>query len=76
MKYMYMTHLLLCLAIVYPVNGISVKLGMLMPLRHPRLGWENNAAAATIAVERAQGMGLLVGHNIRYYYFSFLIPVL
>ena len=58
--------LILCLAIPYVVTSISVKLGMLSPFRHPRLGWENNAAAATIAVERAQGKGLLVGHNIRF----------
>lgn len=40
------------------------RLGMLSPFRHVRLGWENNAAAATLAIERAQGEGLLAGHNI------------
>jgi hypothetical protein len=41
------------------------KLGMLSPFRHPRLGWENNAAAATIAVDKAKQEGILVEHNIR-----------
>ncbi|XP_046584899.1 LOW QUALITY PROTEIN: atrial natriuretic peptide receptor 1-like [Haliotis rubra] len=40
------------------------RLGMLSPFRHVRLGWENNAAAATLAIERAQAEGLLPGHNI------------
>ncbi|KAL5004738.1 hypothetical protein ScPMuIL_018194 [Solemya velum] len=38
---------------------------MLSPFRHPRLGWENNAAAATLAVTRAQGEGLLEGHTVK-----------
>ena len=58
-------HLCMVLHILFVVNGISVKLGMLSPFRHPRLGWENNAAAATIAVDRAQSEGILSGHNIR-----------
>ncbi|XP_060074687.1 atrial natriuretic peptide receptor 1-like [Ylistrum balloti] len=37
---------------------------MLSPLKHPRLGWTNNAAAATIAIETAQSEGILTGHNI------------
>lgn len=41
------------------------KLGMLSPFKHPRLGWVNNAAAATIAIDKAKSDGLLQGHNIR-----------
>lgn len=47
------------------VKSSEFKLGMLSPFRHPRLAWENNAAAATIAVEKIQKEGLLVGHDIR-----------
>ena len=57
--------LVLCAVCVALANGAEIKLGMLSPFRHPRLGWENNAAAATIAVEKAQSQGLLTGHNIR-----------
>lgn len=41
------------------------RLGMLSPFRHPRLGWENNAAAASLAVKRARKEGLLEGHTIK-----------
>ncbi|KAK3096856.1 hypothetical protein FSP39_004017 [Pinctada imbricata] len=46
------------------VAGLDIRLGMLSPFRHPRLAWENNAAAATIAIERAQNAGILTNHNI------------
>ncbi|XP_069136802.1 atrial natriuretic peptide receptor 1-like [Argopecten irradians] len=44
--------------------GAEFKLGMLSPFKHPRLGWTNNAAAATIAIETAQSEGILSDHNI------------
>ncbi|XP_033750419.1 LOW QUALITY PROTEIN: atrial natriuretic peptide receptor 1-like [Pecten maximus] len=45
-------------------RGAEFRLGMLSPFTHPRLGWTNNAAAATIAIETAQSEGILSDHNI------------
>lgn len=64
---------LLSFGLISLVINTEFKLGMLSPFRHPRLGWENNAAAATIAVDKAQKEGLLVGHNIRSVYSSLII---
>lgn len=60
---------------VRPVNSKTFKLGMMSPFRHPRLGWEINAAAATIAVETAQSDGLVSEHNIRYFFFFIFCTV-
>ena len=43
----------------------DIHLGMLSPFKHVRLGWETNAAAATIALDRAQREGLLPGIGVR-----------
>ncbi|KAL8597813.1 hypothetical protein ACOMHN_004928 [Nucella lapillus] len=40
-------------------GGTDVHLGMMSPFKHVRLGWETNAAAATMAIERAETEGLL-----------------
>lgn len=41
-----------------------IKIGHLCPYSHIRLGWERNAAAAGIAIDRAKADGLLDGHTI------------
>lgn len=64
---------LLSFGLISLAVNIEFKLGMLSPFRHPRLGWENNAAAATIAVDKARKEGLLLGHNIRSVYLSLII---
>ncbi|KAK2186746.1 hypothetical protein NP493_190g03005 [Ridgeia piscesae] len=43
-------------------------LGLLMPRRHIRLGWDKNAAAATMAIERAEKDGILTGNTARVIY--------
>ena len=43
----------------------DIHLGMLSPFKHVRLGWETNAAAATMALDRAQREGLLPGIDVR-----------
>lgn len=45
-------------------QSVDIKIGMLSPFRHPRLGFENNAAAATIAIDKAAAEGLICGVNV------------
>ena len=46
--------------------GRTIRLGMLSPREHIRLGWTTNAAAVTIALEQAGTNGLLRDFNVRY----------
>ena len=45
--------------------GQTIHLGMLSPFKHVRLGWETNAAAASMALDRAQKEGLLPGIDVQ-----------
>ena len=55
-----------CMCYVFKtISGANFRLGLLLPFKHPRLGWTNNAAATTIAIEKAQAEGLLSGNNVR-----------
>ena len=52
------------LALSHFADGKTFKLGLMCPRRHLRLGWDINAAAATLAIEKAQRDNLLPGHQI------------
>lgn len=54
----------LMLLIFKLIANKNIKLGMMSPFRHPRLGFENNAAAATIAIDKAISEGIINGVNI------------
>lgn len=47
------------------IVGRVFKLGLMGPRRHIRLGWDTNAAAASMAVERVERDGLLPGHHLQ-----------
>ncbi|XP_076466013.1 atrial natriuretic peptide receptor 3-like [Babylonia areolata] len=64
-----MTRLLLLLLLLLLRAGWGggqkdVHVGMMSPFKHVRLGWETNAAAATMAIERAESEGLLAGIRV------------
>ena len=42
----------------------TFKLGLMCPRKHIRLGWDINAAAATLAIEKAQEDNLMPGHDV------------
>ena len=58
--------LLLIMIMMTTVTARQFNLGMLMPRRHVRLGWDKNAAAATMAIEKAEEDGVLYGNTARY----------
>lgn len=43
----------------------EIRIGMLSPREHVRLGWVDNAAAATIAIDKAQAEGILSNYSLR-----------
>ena len=47
------------------VTSKEYKLGMMSPFKHIRLGWDINAAAATMAVQKAEEDGILGNNSIR-----------
>ena len=58
--------ILLTILLVIPdiTEARTFKLGLMCPRKHIRLGWDINAAAASLAIEKAHEDNLLPGHNI------------
>ncbi|CAH1800463.1 unnamed protein product [Owenia fusiformis] len=52
------------------VNGVNIKLGLLLPREGLQgyLGFETNAAATTMAIDKCRSDGLMDGHNITILY--------
>ena len=58
------TWLLTLMALAVPVWAEDIKLGHICPYSHIRLGWDRNAAAIRMAIEKAETDGLLDGHTV------------
>lgn len=58
-------HVFLVLLLAATAAARQFNIGMLMPRRHIRLGWDKNAAAATMAIEKAHADGILNGNTAR-----------
>jgi hypothetical protein len=54
------------LAALAQAQQTHFKLGLLCPRSHIRLGWDTNAAAATMAIAQAQQDGLLADRDFRW----------
>ena len=47
------------------LHGIMMfRLGLMCPRTHIRLGWDTNAAAATMAIDKAKNDGLMADYDV------------
>ena len=60
-----LTMIILCTIMWVKAEARDFKLGLMMPRKHIRLGWDINAAGATMAIDRAEQEGLLGNHTVR-----------
>ena len=59
-----MTTLFLIVGTIEVADTKTFKLGLMCPRKHLRLGWDINAAAASMAIEKAKRDNLIPGHNV------------
>ena len=59
-----MTTLFLIVGTIEIADTKTFKLGLMCPRKHLRLGWDINAAAASMAIEKAKRDNLIPGHNV------------